>query len=662
VLSVRIQEAVELVVVDDGSDDPATLETLDALRAEVLVIRQENRGLAAARMTGVHATSAPYVFALDADDRLLAGALTDLADALDRDPAAAAAWGDTRFFGDVNRVVGTARTIDPWRITFVNELPAAALFRRDVLNATGGWKLAEACEDWELWMDLAERNLYGVHVGRPTTAYRVHGSRLWRRSAERHDAIVAELRGRHPELFARRRQHRSASRSSLFAKVGLPIVEELPMPGRSRRALGNALSRPRSTLGLAVERRLNASVPRLRRPKAEEVVIVGAGPYGLSAAAHLRQADVPTKVFGDPMESWERHMPTGMLLRSRWAASQIADPERRLSLDRYHAEHDLEPTEPIPLDRFVDYGRWFQRRAVPDLDRRHVLGIARDDDGFRVELDDGERVNAARIVVATGIVPHASRPLPFESLPPSLVSHAADHADLGSFRNRRVVVVGGGQSALESAALLAEAGAETAVLVSKPAVEWLDELTTHGPLQRITHYAYRRIGVGGPRSSWIAATPPLFQLLPSHTRDGVTLRCIRPAGAGWLRPRLESVEIACGAKIAEAREHASGVTLELANGRRYSADHVLLATGYDIDVRRSSILDPDLASAIDVDRGYPRLGPGMESSVPGLHFLGAPAMRSFGPVMRFVCGTWYSSRSLTRKLSPDRTRRAVCSW
>src|SRR5215212_8833608 len=203
------------------------------------------------------------------------------------------------------------------------------------------------------------------------------------------------------------------------------------------------------------------------------VVVIGAGPYGLSAAAHLIRAGVDVRVFGEPMESWAHHMPAGMLLRSRWEASNIADPDHALGLANYEAASGLERAEPVPLARFIDYGRWFQERAVTGLDRRRVARVSPDTHAFRIELDDGEALRAERVVVAAGIVPFAWRPPQFAGLPPALASHTADHHDLGVFEGRRVGVVGGGQSAFESAALLAEAGAEAEVFVRGRDVQWL---------------------------------------------------------------------------------------------------------------------------------------------------------------------------------------------
>jgi hypothetical protein len=392
-----------------------------------------------------------------------------------------------------------------------------------------------------------------------------------------------------------------------------------------------------------------------------QVVIVGAGPYGLAAAAHLVAAGVTVRVFGEPMESWALHMPAGMLLRSRWDASHIADPHHALGLGAYERALDIERVEPVPLERFVDYGRWFQQQAVPELERRRVGRVSRDGDGFRVDLDDGEAVRAARVVVAAGIVPFARRPALFSELSPEVVSHAADHRDLTPLARRRVVVVGGGQSALESAALVAEAGAEVEVLVRQPAVRWLP-LEVGGVDGRLRDYAYRRIALGGPRSSWLAARPGLFRRLPYRTHAPLVYHFVKPAGAGWLVRRLASVPITAGRAVVSASQRDGRVMLQLDDGSRREAEHVLLATGYAVDLTRYAFLAPELVARVRTRDGWPELGNGFESSVPGLHFLGAPAGRTFGPVMHFVCGTWACARGLTRALVGRRAPPAGFSW
>ena len=197
-----------------------------------------------------------------------------------------------------------------------------------------------------------------------------------------------------------------------------------------------------------------------------DVAIIGAGPYGLSAAAHLRAADgLETRVFGEPMSFWDRHMPKGMLLRSPLAGSHLSDPARELTLQCYEAASGQPITAPLPLQRFADYGRWFQSRAVPDVDCRTVDRLDRSEQGFQLTLADGESYRARRVIVAAGIAPFAWYPPVFRRLPSALASHACEYRDLGGFAGKKLAVVGAGQSALESAALLSETGADVEVLV-----------------------------------------------------------------------------------------------------------------------------------------------------------------------------------------------------
>jgi len=131
---------------------------------------------------------------------------------------------------------------------------------------------------------------------------------------------------------------------------------------------------------------------------------------------------------------------------------------------------------------------------------------------------------------------------------------------------------------------------------------------------------------------------------------GVSTRCIRPAGSGWLRPRVAEVTISCGRFATSAEERDGAVWLQLDDGSERIVEHVLLGTGYAIDVMRYPFLAPELTAQLETAAGYPRLRPGLESSVAGLHFLGAPAAWSFGPVMRFVVGTWYAAPAVTRRV------------
>ncbi len=381
-----------------------------------------------------------------------------------------------------------------------------------------------------------------------------------------------------------------------------------------------------------------------------DVVVIGAGPYGLAAAAHLKAAGVEPRVFGEPMAFWKHQMPSGMLLRSSWYASHISDPRGVYTLDAYASAQAVKVPSPVPLDDFVRYGRWFQSRAVPEVDSRLVSKVETTDGGFSVQLEGGELLRARRVVVAGGIAPFARRLPLFNGLPRTLASHSSEHRDLGQFAGRRVIVVGGGQSALESGALLAECGAEVEVLVRRPHLTWLHRRKGLNRQLGLMRFLDPPTDVGPLGLSWLVALPDVFRRLPRAAQDRIAYRCIRPAGANWLQPRMRDVRVTTGRKVETVALAGTRAKLTLDDGSERLADHVLLATGYQIDVTRYPFLGTRLARMVRSVGGYPELSDGFESSVPGLHFVGAPAARSFGPLVRFVVGTIYSSRSLARRL------------
>lgn len=346
-------------------------------------------------------------------------------------------------------------------------------------------------------------------------------------------------------------------------------------------------------------------------------------------------------------------MPAGMFLRSPWKATHIADPNGTLNLDAYVAACGNHLPKPIPLDRFIDYGRWFQKQGVPDLDSRLINRIQRNAAGFQLTAEDGEIMNSKRVVVATGIAPFARRPREGEGLPSSLVSHTCDHSDLKRFANLRVLVVGAGQSALENSALLHECGANVEVIVRNPQVHWLRLSGTvfhRGILGKLL-YSPRDVGPAG--MSQLTARPDVLRLFPMGVQKWVGRRAIRPAGATWLIDRLKNVPIRTGLHVRSLTAASGQLRVVFSDGSEQQVDHLMFATGYQIDVAKYPFLDRGLASQIDQVNGYPRLGARLESSVPGLHFLGAPAAWSFGPVARFVSGTYYCVQALTRRIATE---------
>jgi FAD-dependent urate hydroxylase len=386
-----------------------------------------------------------------------------------------------------------------------------------------------------------------------------------------------------------------------------------------------------------------------------DIAVVGAGPYGLACTAHLRSLGMDVHTLGRPMELWERQMPIGMFLRSSWEASSIADPASELTLDDYEAEHGVRLARPIPLGDYLRYGRWYQRQAVPDVDTRRVTRVERVRGGFHLHLDDGDRVAASRVVVATGPAGFARRPPCFDGLGAPHVTHSSELRALGSFAGARTAVVGAGQSAIELAALLHEAGADVEVIARAHRIRWLRRSAwLHSRDGVVRRMIYPKTDVGPVGLSWLVALPNAFRRVPLRLGDRIAYRCIRPAASAWLIPRTSDTRLTLGRAVVSAVAADDGVRLDLDDGTTREVDRVVLGTGFEVRADRHPLLGRELRADLRTREGMPLLGAGFESSVQGLHFVGAFAATSFGPVMRFVSGTPFSARALAAHVAGSR--------
>jgi len=399
----------------------------------------------------------------------------------------------------------------------------------------------------------------------------------------------------------------------------------------------------------------------------KDVAIIGAGPYGLSLAAHLKILGLDFQIFGHPMDAWRSHMPAGMLLKSDGFASNLYDPTGEFSLADYCREHGFayhDEQIPVPLDAFVGYGLEFARRFVPDLIDTLIVAVKREADGFKLTSADGEVVGARRVVVAAGIGRFARRPPQFDGLGPEYASHSYDHHDLSIFSHRTVAVVGAGASAIDLAALLSDRAADVRLICRANKLRFGSKPSERGRSlwQRLRHPSS---GLGpGWRSRLSTDAPLLFHALPAPARLPIVRRHLGPA-AGWpMREKVEGrVEVLRGHELLGASVVGGRVQLSLrkADGTPVAAscDHVIAATGYRVDIDRLGFIEEPLRSDIACVEKTPILSSRFESSVEGLFFIGPAAANSFGPLMRFAFGARFAARRVADALKPAARSNAV---
>jgi len=385
-----------------------------------------------------------------------------------------------------------------------------------------------------------------------------------------------------------------------------------------------------------------------------DVVIIGAGPYGLSVAAYLRSRGIDFRLFGQPMIFWRRMLPW-INLKSPDFGTNIYMPERGNSFVEWSARRGLSPEEPIPIARFTEYGLDIQQRFFPMVEPLEVANVRPDGEGFEVTLENQNRFRARKVVVAAGLSYFAHVPAPLDALPRELVSHTSQHSGYDDFAGKDVVVLGKGQSALEAAAALYEAGARVQIAVRSSNVYFSSPPETSRSLYQRLKNPNSVLGPG--RFNFTLQRVPFWpHLLSDERRVRLTRKHLGPWGTYWVRERVEGrVPVIPNIAVAGAREKGSRVALRLRDAegseRDLTVDHVVCGTGYEADVSRLPFLTPELSSRIHRIVRAPRLSWRFESSVPGLYFVGQAAAFSFGPLFRFVCGAAYAAPTVARHIA-----------
>ncbi|MFF5704553.1 NAD(P)-binding domain-containing protein [Streptomyces sp. NPDC012794] len=392
--------------------------------------------------------------------------------------------------------------------------------------------------------------------------------------------------------------------------------------------------------------------------RTDDLVVVGAGPYGLSIAAHAAAAGLGVRVLGRPMASWRDHMPEGMYLKSEPWSSNLSAPGGRYTLAEYCATRGLaaEHGSPLPIGTFTAYGLWFARHAgLPEVEEATVTEVTPQGDGFLVRTADGPPLLTRTVALAVGVMPFTRYPAALAELPPGHYSHSSDHHDLSRFAGREVAVLGAGQAALETAALLAEAGARPCVVARRSQINWN---TVPQPLERPPLRALRapHSGLGTGWHSWVwSELPWAVRRLPAPTRARIATTALGPAGAWWLRDRFERVvPTLMGHRLSRAVAVGGrtrlGLTTTAGESVVLDTSHVIAATGFAPRLDRLELLDARLRAALATveDSGTPEVSAGFESSWPGLFFAGLLTAPSFGPSMRFVHGAGFTAGRLVK--------------
>ena len=402
-----------------------------------------------------------------------------------------------------------------------------------------------------------------------------------------------------------------------------------------------------------------------------DVAIIGAGPYGLSLAAHLNTRNIDFRIFGKPMNSWREHMPKDMLLKSEGFASNLDAPNAGATLAAYCKARGIAYEDqglPVPLSVFNDYASWFQRRYVPNLEEKNVVALEEGPHGFLLELEDGERLEARRVVNAVGITWFADMASPLKTLPAWAASHSFAHRDGAQFKGREVIVLGAGASAIDLAAQLADSGADVRILARADHIRFHDAPDS-AAATLLNQIRNPSTGIGpGWRSFFCVNAPLLFHRMPEALRLRATERHLGPAPGWFMRERVDGrIPALLGRELLFAQTEGDRVALRVAGAtggqETLTCDHVVSATGFKPELHRLPYLKPELLARIAQVANTAILSDQFEASVPGLYFTGPAAANAFGPVLRFMVGAEFAApriaAHLSRKLGARQLKRAA---
>lgn len=385
-----------------------------------------------------------------------------------------------------------------------------------------------------------------------------------------------------------------------------------------------------------------SAAERVSSAERTRLLIIGAGPFGLAAAASARHAGIEHVVLGIPMDFWHAHMPDGMILRS--GCDWHLDPLNVHTIEAFIGTRGLVPSdvEPLSIELYREYASWFRQEkkidVIPELVQR-LDRVPEDDVRFRATLEGGRTIAARDVVLAVGFEYFKNVPEDLAALlPEGRYSHTCDLVDFAPLAGRSCLIIGGRQSAFEWAALIAEAGASA------------------------VHVCHRHETPRFDESDWSWVPPLLDETerdpvwlrdLPTEEREGLERRFWQEGRLKlepWLAGRLDrdSVTLWPNRRVEACSPSAGGrLEVRLDDGHTLTVDQVVLATGYKVNVKRVPFLAAgNVLEEMETSEGHPVLDATLESSVPGLYVTSMMATRDFGSFFAFTV----SARSAARMI------------
>ncbi|MHA6258430.1 NAD(P)-binding domain-containing protein [Sporosarcina sp. CAU 1771] len=355
-----------------------------------------------------------------------------------------------------------------------------------------------------------------------------------------------------------------------------------------------------------------------------DVAIIGAGPYGLSLAAHAKEAGLNYRVFGYPMDFWKTKMPPEMFIRTLLAYTGLSDSKNEFTLHRYQTEMNITLSYPLPRSIFVDYGLWFTEKMNLLIETVYIEKLENTNGLFRLETEGGKKYIAKKVIVAVGLTNAQYIPKNLSSFPETLVSHTSNYTDYLGFKDKSVAVIGGGQSAWETAALLYQSQARVELI-------------------------YRRAGrLSPPEKNMNEEQRELadkFYFLSQEEKNRAQNQFSIPTVSDFLVPLVEGkVKQRPNTSISHLSKLENDKLRLIFNDQSsIVVDHVIAATGYRFSLKKLPFLHPILNNIQTNEIGEPIVNQYFESTLSDLFFAGPATASQHGPTFRFISGVWHTS-------------------